>query len=185
MEYLKINSKKISKDEIDLIIDYFRRGKVIVYPTDTIYGLGCNASSEAAVKKIRRLKKRDKKPFSVIAPGKAWITKNCVVSKRAAAFIKRKLPGPYTVILPLKNKRCVAPSVTNGLETLGVRMPKHWFASVVAEAGVPFVTTSVNLSGGKPMTSLKDAERKVIDAADIVVYEGIKRGKPSKKIFFC
>jgi len=162
-----------------------KSGKTFIYPTDTIYGLGCNASSEAAARKIRRLKKRDEKPFSVIAPSKAWITKNCAVSKQAAAFINKKLPGPYTVILPLKNKRCVAPSVTRGLKTLGVRIPKHWFSFVVAEAGVPFVTTSVNVSGKKHMACIEDVEPRILRAVDVVVYEGPKKGKPSTKIFFC
>jgi tRNA threonylcarbamoyl adenosine modification protein (Sua5/YciO/YrdC/YwlC family) len=157
-------------------------GAVIVYPTDTIYGIGCTALDERTVKRLRAIKGRGSKPFSIIAPGKAWIRGNCLVSRAAAGYLK-KLPGPYTLILPLKRK-CVAPSVAPDSKALGVRIPKHWFASVVAEAGVPFVTTSVNPAGAPHMTSVEDADAGVLAKADYLVYEGPKRGKPSRVIDF-
>ncbi|GAG45638.1 unnamed protein product, partial [marine sediment metagenome] len=65
------------------------RNSVFIYPTDTIYGIGCNALNSKLVKRIRRIKKRDNKPFSVIAPSKKWIYDNCEVDRK----ILKKLPG--------------------------------------------------------------------------------------------
>ena len=87
------------------------KNSVFVYPTDTIYGIGCNATDESLVRKIRFIKKTDK-PFSVIVPNKEWIYNNCIITEGAEEWI-RKLPGPYTLILRLKNKGAVAKNVYN------------------------------------------------------------------------
>ena len=164
--------------EKDSIIDAVINGSVFIYPTDTIYGIGCNAQNESSVKKIRNLKARATNPFSVIAPSIEWIRKNCIASKEGEEWLK-KLPGPYTLILKLKNE-CVAKGVNPGLKTLGIRIPKHWISKVVAEANVPFVTTSVNKSGEDYMTSLDDLDIDIKGSIDFILYEGEKEGKPSK-----
>ncbi|MFH0973384.1 MAG: Sua5/YciO/YrdC/YwlC family protein, partial [Candidatus Micrarchaeota archaeon] len=98
-------NKALAEKEIARAI---RSGAVIVYPTDTVYGVGCDARCAAAVRRIRALKGRSfAKPFSVIAPNKKWIQENCALSPQAAEFLAKKMPEPYTMILRLKNKRCV------------------------------------------------------------------------------
>jgi L-threonylcarbamoyladenylate synthase len=163
------------------MIEEMRNGKVFVYPTDTIYGIGCDATNPTAVERIRTLKKRVDKPFSVIAPSIEWIMSNCDVRRSQREWIER-LPGPYTFILKLSNKDAVSQSVNGGLSTLGVRMPANWFALVVAESGIPFVTTSVNLTGKPFMTSLKDISPKIRDGVDYIVDVGELKNKPSKVI---
>ena len=88
-----------------IILDELKK-TVFVYPTDTIYGLGCNATDEKAVDKLRKIK-NTKHPFSIIVPNKDWIYDNCTVNEEAEEWI-RKLPGPYTLILRLKNKKAIA-----------------------------------------------------------------------------
>lgn len=162
-----------------------RSGAVIVYPTDTVYGVGCDARCARAIKKIRRIKKRSAaKPFSVIAPSRRWIRANCVLSKSAAHAVNRLLPGRYTLVLRLKNKRCVARETNAGRDTLGVRLPRHWIAGVVREARVPLVTTSVNESSEPPARTLAEIKSICDDAADLIVFEGALRGKPSRVIDF-
>ncbi|UCG95440.1 MAG: Sua5/YciO/YrdC/YwlC family protein, partial [archaeon] len=117
------------------------------------------------------------KPFSVIAPSKEWILENCVVGEADLT----RLPGPYTLILKLKQK-CVAENVNLGLDTLGVRIPDNWFSQLIKETGIPIVTTSVNLTGQKFMTSLDSLDPKIKDAVDFIVYEGPLRGSPSEII---
>lgn len=153
-----------------------KKGAIFIYPTDTIYGLGCDATNEKAVEKIRKIKDRNKKPFSVIVPTKRWILDNCYIEKRHEKFLK-KLPGKYTLILRLKNKKAVAKNVSQN--TLGVRIPKNWFSNVVKTIGIPIVTTSVNLTNKKPMTSLEDLDKEIIKKVDFLIYEGKKSGKPS------
>lgn len=160
------------------IIESVVDGSIFIHPTDTIYGIGCNAQDSKAVKKIRQLKGRVTNPFSVIAPSYDWIKENCVVPKEAEDWLE-KLPGPYTLILHLKNN-CIAKEVNPGLKTLGIRIPNHWVRKIAADANVPVVTTSVNKSNEDYMTSLEDLDPAIKSGIDFVLYEGKKEGKPSK-----
>jgi L-threonylcarbamoyladenylate synthase len=160
------------------IIKTIRDGSVFIYPTDTIYGLGCNALNETSVQKIRTIKHREQKPFSVVAPNKEWITEHTNISKEK---VDEYLPGPYTLFVQTKDV-CVAESVNPIDATLGVRIPDHWFTELVQEAGVPFVTTSVNIAGEPFMNKLEDLSDAIKDQVDICIYEGPKEEKPSEKI---
>jgi len=162
------------------IIDSITKGAVFIYPTDTIYGIGCNSQLSDAVKKVRKIKSRAANPFSVIAPSLQWIRENCIVTKEGEEWLE-KLPGPYTLIFKLKNN-CVAKEVNPGLKTLGIRIPNHWIRKIIEEAGVPVVTTSVNKSNEEYMTSLDDLDTEIKGSVDFALYEGEKEGKPSKII---
>ena len=176
----------VTKEEFLLEkIKYFKlisQGAVFIHPTDTIYGLGCDATNEAAVKRIRDIKQRSSMPFSVIAPSKRWIFENCEVSQDGEKWLGR-LPGPYTLIFRLKSKPAVAAAVAEavnlGSNTLGVRVPRHWISNLVAEFGFPVVSTSANITGEPYMTSTDDLDGMVRQKVDFIVYEGEKRGKPS------
>ena len=177
MRILNFDEFKLEKD---FIIDSIIDGAIFIYPTDTIYGIGCNAELSNSVKKIRQIKGRAANPFSVIAPSLEWIYKNCVVTKEGEEWLTR-LPGPYTLIFKLKNN-CVAKEVNPGLKTLGIRMPNHWARKIVSEANVPIVTTSVNRSNEDYMTSLEDLDPAIKKGIDFMLYEGAKEGRPSKII---
>jgi len=174
--------KVINKGEFlqnkDFFLEEMKKGKIFVYPTDTIYGIGCNALNNESVRKIGEMKKREKKAFSIISPGKEWIEDNCFVSEKAKKWLE-KLPGAYTLILELKNRRAVAKEVNLGFDTLGIRIPEHWFSEVVIEAKVPFVTTSVNLSGEEAMKSVDDINEEIKNDVDYIIDEGFKDGKAS------
>jgi L-threonylcarbamoyladenylate synthase len=152
-------------------------GEVFIHPTDTIYGIGCSATDERAVKKIRKLKERPDAPFSVWAPSKQWILDNCEV--RDEQWLNQ-LPGSVTLIMKLKKKSGIAKSVSPGSNTVGVRLPDHWFSGFVERLGVPIVTTSVNRAGRLFMTSLEDLDADISNGVRFVVYEGEKSGRPSK-----
>jgi len=175
----------LSKEEFENQKDVIRTSLignpiVFIYPTDTIYGIGCNALNKEAVEKIRKIKQRKTNPFSVIAPSKEWIDENFIVNENVKDWVKR-LPGPYTLVLKIK-KQCVAENVAPGLDTLGIRIPDHWFSNIVNEIGIPIVTTSANKSGNDPMTSLDDLDADIKSRVDFIVYEGIKKGQSSKII---
>ena len=177
MRILNFEELELEKSSI---IDAILRGAVFIHPTDTIYGIGCNAQLSSAVKKVRKLKARATNPFSVIAPSLEWIHENCIVTEDAEEWLE-KLPGPYTLILKLKNN-CVAKSVNSGLSTLGVRIPNHWIRKLATEAEVPVVTTSVNRANEEYMTSLEDLDSSIKGGIDFMIYEGRKEGKPSRII---
>jgi tRNA threonylcarbamoyl adenosine modification protein (Sua5/YciO/YrdC/YwlC family) len=174
--------KLITREELqsdEKLIEMLKKS-VFVYPTDTIYGIGCDAMSNNAVKRVREIKGREMKPFSVIAPDKGWIFENCIVSEKAKEWID-KLPGAYTFIFKLKNRGAVAENVSLG-ETIGIRIPKHWISEVVSKLGVPIVTTSANLTGKPFMTSLDDLDESIKEKVDFIIYEDGKKGTPSSVI---
>ena len=177
--------KVISKEEfLQNKAHYYsliKNGAVFIYPTDTIYGIGCNAQDKTAVDKLRKIKERFQKPFSVIVPSLLWIQENCEVFGKARDELK-KLPGRYTFIFALKTEDCIAKNVNGNSGTLGVRIPGHWIAEVVKELDFPIVTTSVNLTGRDFMTSLDDLHPKIKDETDFIIYEGKKEVKPSQVI---
>ncbi len=153
-------------------------GAVFIYPTDTIYGIGCDATNDAAVRRIREAKKRSDSPFSVAVPSKSWIKENCILSAEAKKWLD-KLPGPYTLLLKLKNKNAAASSVNPKTDVLGIRMPDNWFSKVIAELNLPIVSTSANVTAKKHMTSLNDLDREVAAKVDFIIYEGKKASSPS------
>lgn len=169
----------LSKEELHLrtdeMFEKIKQGKIFVHPTDTIYGLGCDATNPKAVDKIRQVKKRPKNSaVSVIAPSKNWIVENCEVNKEAEKWLK-KLPGPYTIIFKLKNNKAVADNVHPGLDSVGVRIPNHWIKDFVEEIGVPIVTTSANVSGKNFMTNMEDLDNELTPHIDFTIYEGEKK----------
>lgn len=173
--------KIYTKDEYRLnktkIISQIKDGAIFIYPTDTIYGIGCNAKNHKAVKKIREIKGNFMRPFSIMVPDKEWITDHCDLIKTEEEWLD-KLPGPYTFILNLKYKESIAESVTNK-DTIGVRIPNHWCTEISKHSKVPIITTSANLSGGLFMTSLKTLNDKVKKEVDFMIDVGEISGRPS------
>ncbi len=154
-----------------------KRGKIFIYPTDTIYGLGCDATNEEATNKIKEIKSRDSnKPLSVIAPSVDWIKENLIVD----ANLDKYLPGPYTLILKKKNPHFLK-HIAQG-DSLGIRIPDCEFTKTIQEAGVPFVTTSVNLSGDPFSINIKDIKKEIKEQVDIIVDIGELSGRPSTLI---
>ncbi|MBU0979557.1 MAG: L-threonylcarbamoyladenylate synthase [Nanoarchaeota archaeon] len=174
--------RTITKDE--LLINKFsffktiKDGTLFIYPTDTIYGIGCDATNEGAVEKLRALKEQKDRPFSVIAPDLAWIEDNCTIIDGSEDWLK-KLPGPFTLIFQLKKPGCVAKAVNLGGKTLGVRLLDHWIQEFVKEYGRPIVTTSANKVGKIFMTSSEDLDPDLAQGISLLVYEGEKEGSAS------
>ena len=149
-----------------------------IHPTDTIYGLGCNAANEEAVKDLRKIKQQFDRAFSVIAPSKEWILENCEVPEEHRAQLD-KLPGPFTFILNLRRPNVVANSTNLGRDNLGVRIPNHWFSEVATELNLPIVTSSANIVGKAPFTHMEDLDSSISKSISFAVYEGPKKGQPS------
>jgi len=175
----------ITKDEVRLkgeeIIERMQKGDVFIHPTDTIYGLGCDATKSKSIKKIREIKQRPDTPFSVMAPSIEWIEENCIITKEAEKWLK-ELPGPLTLILKLKNEDCVSKEVAPGLDSIGVRFIDHWMQHVVTELGVPIISTSVNKTDTPFMTDIENLDSKIKMSIPFALYEGPKPGRPSKII---
>jgi len=165
--------KIIKNINVNEIIRAIIKNKIFIYPTDTIYGLGCNALNQKAVEKIRKIKKRDDKPFSIIAPSIKWIKDNLIID----VDLKKYFPGPYTIILKKKNVEFM--KWVSNLDTLGIRIPDYPFTSIIQKSGVPFITTSVNISGQPFISNPEEIPIEIKSKIDIIIYQGILSGKPS------
>jgi L-threonylcarbamoyladenylate synthase len=168
---------KLDKEKIEFLKKEILNGRIFIYPTDTIYGLGCNALDKKAVNKILEIKSRDKdKPLSIIAPSIKWIKENCVID----LDLEKYLPGAYTIVLKKKNKDFLF-SVSKG-DTLGVRIPKCDFTKIIQETGLPFITTSVNLSGEKPITKINEIKETILNNVDYIIDTGVLNNPSSTLI---
>jgi len=189
MKEIKIDLKKINKNEIVLIADYLNKGKVFVYPTDTIYGIGCLALNGPGMKKINRMKERKNvRAFIVLVNSINMVKKYCRVSQKQEKILKTIWPGPVTVILECKKdlpREIFGEKYDKaGKNTLGVRLPKNDFLiKIIKKTGAPIVSTSLNVQGGKILdrpVGLEKIFKKVLP--DLVVDAGELKGEASRII---
>lgn len=141
------------------ILSALSRGDVIVFPTETAYGLGVDATNPEALQKIFEIKGRPKQnPLSVAVADMAEAKKYGVFSPRAEKIARAFLPGPLTLVVP-SNK--TLPNVHQGDgDTVGFRIPDYpWLLSLLREFGKPVTATSANASGSGPCYSLADVEK--------------------------
>ncbi|OGG41053.1 threonylcarbamoyl-AMP synthase [Candidatus Kaiserbacteria bacterium GWA2_50_9] len=131
-------------------------GGVILYPTDTLYGLGADALSDEAVEKVRAIKGRENgKPIHAIFADLDSVGEYAEVNDFARMLAKRYLPGPLTLVL--KKRKEIQAGIARDIDTIGVRIPQNKFCRALArEFGRPFTTTSANKSGKSPEHSVKD-----------------------------
>ena len=145
---IHINLENPQPRLISQAVSVLRDGGVIVYPTDTIYGIGCDIMNKKAIEKIYWIKNRDKKkPFSFICSDLKNISDYAKVSNYAYKTMKRLLPGPYTFIL--EGSRMVPKIMLTRRKTAGIRVPDHEIClKLVQELGHPIISTSANMPDG-------------------------------------
>ena len=138
-----------------------KNGGLVIFPTETVYGIGTNALDSKAVKKLYEVKKRPyEKPISLLVNSIEMIENIAKdITKLEYELIKNFFPGPLTIIL--KKKENISNIVTANKETVGVRMPQNDIALKLIEyAGVPIATPSANISGKPSGTNMKDIIKK-------------------------
>ncbi len=145
--------QKPTKKSIQKARRILRQGGLIVYPTDTLYGLGADIFNKQAVKEIFKLKGRDfKKPISIMVANLSSLRKLAWVDKKQEQFIRALLPGPFTLIL--KKKKIIYQLLTAGKNKVGIRIPDSKICLKLSR-NLPITTTSANISGQKPSRSVK------------------------------
>lgn len=143
MKMLKIYPGSINSRFIDEAVDVIRSGGIVIYPTDTLYALGCDALNNKAVEKLCRLKgiNPDKQLLSVVCASLSQAAEYAKIDNRAFAYLKEYLPGPFTFVLPASS---ALPKVFKGRKTVGIRIPDNPITLALTEAaGVPLLSTSV------------------------------------------
>ena len=172
---------------VEKCVEGLRAGGIILYPTDTVWGIGCDATNEEAVQKIYKLKRSEDKHSMLCLCRDADMIVRYVNRAPGIAFEVMELSDkPLTAILP--GAVGVAPSLIPETKTLGVRIPQHEFCqALLRKFGKPIVSTSANISGEETAKRLKDVVQEIIDGVDYVVnprFEGKPTLKPSSIIAF-
>lgn len=143
-EFIKIYPENPNPKEIKKVVDVLRKGGLIIYPTDTVYGLGCDITNTKALEKIARIKgvKLAKANWSFICADLSNLSDYVrQIDTSTFKILKRALPGPYTFILPGNNN---LPKEFKKKKTVGIRIPDNSIARTLVEAlGNPIVSTSI------------------------------------------
>ena len=143
-EFLKLYPQNPDPRRVEHIVRALRNGAVIIYPTDTVYGMGCDIHNARAVERVARIKgvKPVKNDFSFICYDLSHIADYAKVSNQAFKLMKRVLPGPFTFILEATGN--VPKLLNTNKKTVGIRVPDHSIPrQIVQELGNPIITTSI------------------------------------------
>ena len=174
--------------ELQAALEVLRAGGLILYPTDTVWGIGCDATNAEAVEKIYKLKQSENKNSMIVLCYDADMVVRYVNKAPGIAFeVMEMSEKPITLIL--QGAVGVASNLIPEDGTLGVRVPRHDFCQqLLYKFRKPIVSTSANISGEPtPLKGLKDVSREIIDGVDFVVnprFQGKPSGQPSSIVAF-
>ncbi|MFT3766331.1 MAG: L-threonylcarbamoyladenylate synthase [Minicystis sp.] len=168
---LSINAKHPEPRKIQRVVQILNEGGVIAYPTDTVFGLGCDLMNKQAIERLYQLKgvSRDH-PLAFICPDLSDIAKYAVVENAVYRVIKRFLPGPYCFIL--QATREVPKIVQTKQKTVGIRVPDHPVTLAIArELGRPLISTTAGRHGQEPLVDPWEIEQE-FSGLDLVIDGG-------------
>jgi len=153
--------------------DVLRDGGIIIYPTDTVYGIGCDLFNKRAIEKIYEIKQRSpKQPFSFVCSDLSDISNYAIVTNYAYKIMRHMLPGPYTFILGAS--RIVPKILLPKRKTVGIRVPDNRIClTLVQELGHPIISTSVITGNGEIMVDPSDMEDAYRHRVDLVIDGGV------------
>jgi tRNA threonylcarbamoyl adenosine modification protein (Sua5/YciO/YrdC/YwlC family) len=179
--FVKIYPENPNQREIDKVVDILREGGLVIYPTDTVYAMGCDAMNVRAVEKICQLKGIDlrKNNLSIICYDLSNISEYAKVSNAVFKLMRKNLPGPFTFILPTGSE---LPKIYKNKKEVGIRVPNNnIIRQLVRELGNPIMTTSVH-DDDEVIEYTTDPElihEKYEDKVDIVIDGGYGSTEPS------
>jgi tRNA threonylcarbamoyl adenosine modification protein (Sua5/YciO/YrdC/YwlC family) len=179
---IKINPNDPPRRLIQRAVDTLMTGGIVVYPTDTHYGIGCDILNKKAIERIYQLKQRNKsKPFSFICSGLKNISDYAKVSNYAYKTMRRLLPGPYTFIL--EGSKLVPKIMLTQRKTAGIRVPDHKICLALVEGlGNPIITTSATLPDGSILNDASLIHDIFKNRLDLVIDGDMVSGNPSSVI---
>jgi tRNA threonylcarbamoyl adenosine modification protein (Sua5/YciO/YrdC/YwlC family) len=140
----RIHPENPDERKIREIVAILREGGIVIYPTDTVYGIGCDIFQPKAIEKIAKIKniKPEKANFAIICQDMSHLAEYAKISTPVFKVMKRALPGPFTFILPATSE--VPRIFQNNRKTIGIRIPDHAIPrAIVKELGHPILTTSI------------------------------------------
>ena len=161
-----------------------QEGGIIIFPTDTVFGIGCLVNFPKSIEKLYQIKKRDgAKPTLVLASSVEKLEKLAVFNARAKQLADAFWPGPLTICL--QSRKSVPKSILGPQNTLAVRVPAHkWLLNLLKQVGAPLLAPSANFQGGKPAKFLAEIDKELIKLVDYVVDIEPEGLRPSTIISF-
>jgi tRNA threonylcarbamoyl adenosine modification protein (Sua5/YciO/YrdC/YwlC family) len=182
MEYYELHSEDPEFRYINKAVEVLRRGGIIIYPTDTVYGMGCDIYNKKALEKLFRIKNDvSTKLFSFICSNFKEISKYAKISDYAFKKMKHLLPGPYTFILP--TTRLVPKELWSKRKTVGIRIPNNNVALKLVELlGNPIVSTSTTNRKGDILYEPFEIRNIFNNQVDFMLATGNLVGDPSSVI---
>lgn len=144
MKILKVFENNPNLKFLDMAVEALRDGDIVIYPTDTLYAIGCDALNNSAINKICKLKgiNPDKTNLSIICDGISMVAEYARFDNRQFKVLKTNLPGPFTFILPSSSS---LPKVFKGRKTVGIRVPENNVAvELVRRLGNPILSTTIS-----------------------------------------
>jgi tRNA threonylcarbamoyl adenosine modification protein (Sua5/YciO/YrdC/YwlC family) len=167
---------------ISKVVEVLRSDGVIIYPTDTVYGLGCDIKSKKALERVRRIKKMDnKRHLSFVFADLKSISLYAQVSDNDYKILRRYLPGPYTFVL--KATRLVPRIVLTKRNEVGIRIPDNKICqALVAELGNPILSSSVRMPDDQLLDDPKGIDRMYRGQVDLVIDGGVFLPEPSSVV---
>lgn len=179
---LEINPYNPQLRLIQQVVNKLKNGAVICYPTDTGYGIGCDIFSPKAIKRVSQIKQRPKhKPFSFICSDLTHISKYAHVSNIAYRLLRKRLPGPYTFVLP--GTKVVPNVMITKQKTVGIRVPDNPISQLLIETlGNPLVNTSLPAEDDPPPSDPFDIDLLLGNQVDLIIDGGLIYSDPSSII---
>jgi tRNA threonylcarbamoyl adenosine modification protein (Sua5/YciO/YrdC/YwlC family) len=180
--YFSVNSQNPQMRLIRKAIEILQDGGIVIYPTDTVYGMGCDLFNKRGIEKIYEIKRRSKKqPLSFVCAELKDISRYARVSDYAYKTMRRLLPGPYTFIL--EASRLVPKIILPKRQTTGIRVPDNQIClSLVGELGHPIISTSVTVEDGDVLSNPLEIKEKFEHCVDLIIDGGILIPEPSSVI---
>ena len=181
-ETLSVDPGHLRGRHIARAVEVLKEGGVIIYPTDTVYGLGCDITRKDAVERIQRIKRRSaKKPMSFVCGDLANISSYAHVSNFAYRILRRCLPGAYTFVLPAS--RNTPRILQTKQKTVGLRVPDHPVPlALAAGLGNPVISTSANYSDDEVLTDPMELEATLGRDVDLILECGELPVQPSSVV---
>ncbi len=184
MKTYRMYASSINGRYVDEIVEMLRRGAVTIYPTDTMYAIGCDALNNRAVEKVCRLKgiNPDKQRLSIVCSDISQASDYARIDNKAFRILKENLPGPFTFILPASPRLAKA---FKGRHEVGIRVPDNAIARHLAqELGNPLLSTTVEWPDADPEDLLQPAAIALhySDSVDALIDGGEGIGHPSAVI---
>lgn len=177
-----METKIIDKTQLNILIDALKKGKVVAFPTDTVYGIACNLESQS-IAEMKWVKGRDeKKPFPLMVSSTNQIERIAEVTPLAKIVIEHFMPGALTIVL--RKKENLADEITNGMPTVAIRMPDEETALKILELAGPLLVTSANRSGC-PSAHTQEEVLQQLDGRISVLLSGSSRGSAASTLVDC